>query len=259
MLTGILVMKNSILLIICFLCTKQISAQKFPEHTEAAERNKGKAILAHLTLAAHLPAGDMAGRFGANGAFGSAVEYITPNNFLWGIEGNYFFGPKVKEDPLAILRTPEGDIIGNNRLVASVVLRQRGFYAGASVGKLFAIGGKRSGIRLTLGGGILRHRIRLQDDNSSVTQITGEYEKGYDRLTGGWALNQFIGWQHLGVNRRSNWMAGFEFNQGFTRSLRDWDFNERRKLEGSRLDLRFGIRLAWTLPFYQGDAEQIYY
>ena len=32
-----------------------------------------------------------------------------------------------------------------------------------------------------------------------------------------------------------------------------------KKLEGNRLDLRFGIRLAWTLPFYTGNAEDIYY
>lgn len=81
-------------------------------------------------------------------------------------------------------RTPEGDIIGNDRLLASVVLRKRGYYFGGLVGKLFTFNEKRSGIRLTLGAGLLRHWIRIQDDNSSVPELTGDYKKGYDRLTG---------------------------------------------------------------------------
>ena len=109
------------------------------------------------------------------------------------------------------------------------------------------------------GAGLLRHWIRIQDDNSSVTQLTGDYKKGYDRLTGGLALSQFIGWQSLAADRRSNWLIGLEFNEGFTNTLRDWDFNERRKLDESRLDIRIGLRVAWTLPFYQGKSEEIYY
>lgn len=253
-------MKKVFSLTICVLCALNMSAQRFQEHPDDdEERNKGKAILAHVLLGFHLPAGDMADRFGNDLSFGSAVEYLTANNFLLGLEGHYFFGATVKEDPLKLLRTPEGDIIGSDLTVASVVLRERGFYIGGMVGKLFAFNEKRSGLRLTLGAGVLRHKIRVQDDNGSVTQITGEYAKGYDRLTGGLALNQFIGWQHLAGNRRSNWMAGFEFNQGFTQSRRDWDFSEMRKLDGSRLDLRFGIRLAWTLPFYIGEPEKIFY
>ncbi len=253
-------MKKKISLIIAVSCALSVAAQKFREHPEVDEdRNKGKAILTHITFGIHLPAGDMADRFGRDLNVGGAVEYLTTNNFLFGVEGHYIFGTNVKEDPLEILRTPEGDIIGSDLTVASVVLRERGFYLGGMVGKLFTFKEKRAGIRLTLGAGVLRHHIRVQDDNGSVTQITGEYAKGYDRLTGGFALNQFIGWQQLAGNRRSNWIAGFEFNQGFTKSLRDWDFNDMRKLDGSRLDLRFGVRLAWTLPFYIGEPEKIFY
>jgi hypothetical protein len=253
-------MKKIFSLIICVLCALQISAQTMPPRPDEGEaRNKGKAILLHLTFGAHTPLGDMADRFGVDGNFGAMVEYLTENNFIMGVEGHYLFGSEVKEDPLAILRTPEGGIIGNNRLVASVVLRERGYYMGGMVGKLFTFNEKRSGIRVTAGAGLLRHWIRVQDDNSSVTQLTGSYKKGYDRLTGGLALNQFIGWQHLAANRRSNFLIGIEFNQGFTKSLRDWDFNDMKKLEGNRLDLRVGLRVAWTLPFYQGKSEEIFY
>jgi len=237
-----------------------VQAQKFPEHPETVEgRNKGAAVLVHLNFGAHLPGVDMSDRFGQDGSFGGSLEFATGNNFFFGAEGHYFFGGKVKEDPLAILRTPEGDLIGNNQLVADVLLRERGYYFGGALGKLFTFGAKRSGIRLTLGAGWLQHKIRLQDNSQSVGQIAGEYAKGYDRLSGGFALNQFLGWQHLGANRRSNWCVGLEFNQGFTKSLRDWDFTEMRKLDGRRRDLRFGIRVGWTLPFYLSGADKIYY
>ena len=250
-------------LLVLFLatcCLSAANAQKFPEHQEPDEpRNKGKAILLHMSFAGHIPGGDLGSRFGRNLAFGGGLEYIMANNWIFGAEGHYLFGNTVKEDPLAIIRTDAGDIIGNNMLVASVVLRQRGLYLGAVGGKLLTFSDKRSGLRLTFGAGLLRHRIRLQDDSRTVTQITGDYAKGYDRLTGGLALQQFVGWQHLGSQRRSNWMLGFEFNQGFTQSLRDWDFTERRKLDGGRIDLRIGIRAAWTLPFYQKKSSEIFY
>lgn len=259
--TYLLMQQKLLALFFTICCLSAANAQKFPEHQEPDEpRNKGKAILLQMSFSSHIPAGDMADRFGHNLAVGGGLEYLTENNWIWGAEGHYFFGNKVNEDPLAIIRTDAGDIIGNNMLIASVVLRQRGGYLGVVGGKLLVFNSeKRSGLRFTLGAGMLRHHIRLQDDSRTVTQITGDYKKGYDRLTGGIALQQFIGWQHLGSQRRSNWMLGLEFNQGFTSTLRDWDFSERRKLDGSRLDLRFGIRAAWALPFYQKKASEIFY
>lgn len=235
-------------------------AQKFPEHPDNTDaRNKGKAILLHFDVGLHLPGGDLADRFGLNGAFGGGAEFLTDQNFFFGLSAQGFFGTTVNEDPLAILRTPDGYIIGNDRAYASVVLRQRGLYAGGTIGKIFTIQSKRQGLRVALGAGWQQHRIRVQDNRQVLTQLTGDYIKGYDRLTGGLNLQQFIGWQYLGPKRRGNWMIGFDFHQGFTQSRRDWDFNDKKKLEGKRLDLRFGIKAAWTLPFYLTKSSEIYY
>ncbi len=236
-------------------------AQKFPEHPPAEEpRNKGKAILLHLSGGVQKPGGDLADRFGNNGALGGGVEFLTANNWIIGTETQFYFGRDVKDDPLTFLRTPDGDIIGNDRNIATVALRQRGLYLGGAVGRLFTFKkDARSGLRLNLGAGWTYHKIRIQDDTRSVTQLTGDYLKGYDRLSSGLAFNEFIGWQNLAPNRRSNWMIGFEFNQGLTENRRSWDFAEMKKLDGRRLDLRFGLRATWTLPFYIGSASKIYY
>ena len=253
-------MKKYIYHLLIVLGAHQMNAQKFREHPAQPEGNsKGKAILTHLLFGYHLPGGDLSDRFGPAFSAGLGAEFLTKNNFILGLEGHFFYANEVKEDPLAILRTPEGDIIGNDRAIASVVLRQRGLYTGALVGKIFTFSEKRSGIRLTLGAGWSMHKIRIQDDNNSVTQLTGDYLKGYDRLTGGLGIQQFIGWQHLAENRRANWMLGFEFGQAFTNTRRDWDFNDMRKLDEKRVDLRFGVRAVWTLPFYIGNAKEIFY
>lgn len=236
-----------------------LNGQEASETKKPEKDGKSKAILAHFTLGGHLPAADLVKRFGVNGSIGAGVEHITAHNWVWGLEGAFLFGSKVKEDPISILRTPAGEIIGNDYAIATVRLQQRGMYLGASVGKIVPFSKKREGLRLSFGGGWAQHSIRVLDDGRSVVQLRGDYKKGYDRLTGGPALQQFIGWQHVGYGRDMSWLFGFEFNQAFTNTLRDWDFKEMRKLDDSRIDLRFGVRIAWTLPFYTGTAEDIYY
>ncbi|MDO8368887.1 MAG: hypothetical protein Q7T20_18970 [Saprospiraceae bacterium] len=234
-------------------------AQSSTEIKKPVKEGKSKAVLAHFALGGHLPAGDLSERFGLNGSIGAGTEFFTSKNWFFGLEGAFLFGSKVKEDPLSILRTPTGDIIGNDRNIATTRAQEQGMYVGATLGKMLTFSDKRAGLRLSFGGGWSQHSIRIIDDSRTVVQIRGDYKKGYDRLSGGPALQQFVGWQKVGYGRDMSWMLGFEFNQAFTNTLRDWDFSEMRKLEGSRVDLRFGVRLAWTLPFYTGTAEEIYY
>jgi len=136
-------------------------------------------------------------------------------------------------------------------------------YNGLVVGKLFNTHpvNKKEGIRATISFGYLWHKIRLQDDYQSASQLSGDYKKGYDRLTGGFSIQQFIGYQKLDRARRANFTAGLEFTQGFTKSIRTWNFDQMAAPSGkTRLDLIFGIRLAWTLPFYVGmPSEDIFY
>ena len=254
-----LMFQRLLFMMIAIGCASSSFAQTLPDTTKPQKDGKSKGVLAHFTLGGHLPGGDLADRFGINGSIGAGTEYISTKNWIIGLEGAFIFGSKVKEDPLAIIRTPSGEIIGNDRAIATTRSLERGLYVGATLGKLITFSEKRAGLRLTFGGGWSQHRIRIFDDGRTVVQIKGDYKKGYDRLCGGPALQQFIGWQHLGYGRDVSYLIGFEFNQGFTTTRRDWDFTEMRKLEGNRLDLRFGVRVAWTLPFYTGYAEDIYY
>ncbi len=220
------------------------------------------ALLFSLSYAFQLPGGDLADRFGSSFSLGSGLEYLSASNWIAGINGQYFFGSEVEADVLAPLRTPEGFIYGNDKSVADIQLRQRGFYIGALVGKLLPLSpaNPRSGLRLTLGGGLLQHRIRIQEDPLSVVpQLTGDYRQGYDRLSDGFSLQQFIGYQLLSPDGLLNFYAGIELTQAFTRNRRPFNFDTREAETGRRTDLLFGLRLGWILPFYLRKANEIYY
>jgi hypothetical protein len=201
------------------------------------------------------PSGDMSQRFGTNSSLGSQFEVMLTKS-LWhaGVKGMFLFGNTVYEDVLSNLRTAQGDIIGNDRALADVSLRERGYFAGAYLGKVISLSEKQphSGIKVSLGGGIMQHKVRLQDNQRTVTQITGEYEKGYDRLSNGPALYGFLGYQYLAPNRRLNFLAGMDYMLGFTKNKRAFNFNEHRYDDSSRTDSLFGFRIGLILPITYG-------
>ncbi len=246
-------------LLICLLFNPSGSAA---QEEYDADTNAGSVLLAGITYGGHIPGGDLADRYGNAFDLGLELDFITQNNLIFGLESALLFGRNVKEDVLANLRTPDGGIIGNTRSYANVVLRERGLYIGGLAGKLISLSqhNKRSGIRLTLGLGMLQHKIRIQDDPQSfVPQLDSEYKKGYDRLSNGLALTQYIGYQLLSTNRLVNFHAGLEFRQAFTKSRRDFNFDTRSIESDNRLDLTFGFKVGWFLPFYIGQADTIYY
>ena len=220
-------------------------------------------IAVNFGFSSQFPIGELSERFGRNTNLGLGVDYISEKtNWIFGLEGHFLFGGNVKENVISGLRTVDGALIGNDRNFADIQLGQRGFYIGGLVGKLFSLSdfNKRSGIRFTIGTGLLQHKIRIQrDPEREVPQITGDYAKGYDRLTNGLAFNEFLGYQLLSKNRRLNFYFGAEFTQAFTRSRRTFDFDRMAADTEDRLDLLIGVRLGIVLPFYISNSDQIYY
>ncbi|MFZ2900981.1 MAG: hypothetical protein WA004_20285 [Saprospiraceae bacterium] len=225
--------------------------------------NEGTILALNLSYGTQLPGGDLSDRFGVNINTGIGLQLFSNSNWMLELEGQYLFGNRVKADVLAPLRSPEGYIFADDGGPADITLRERGWWLGLSAGKLIALhpDNPRSGLRISVGAGLLEHKIRIQNDPQAfVPALTTEYRKGYDRLSNGLALKQFIGYQHFSLNRRINFFAGIELIQGFTASRRSWNIDEMAREEGSRLDLLFGFRAGWVLPFYLGEkGETIYY
>jgi hypothetical protein len=163
---------------------------------------------------------------------------------------------------LTNLKDENGFIIGINGDYAQVKLRQRGFLVGAFISNIIPIGSvnERSGLRVDLGVNLMQHWIRLQDDYNTVAQFNDPYKKGYDRLTNGFALSEFIGYQYLSKNRRINLYGGLEFVQAWTKSRREYDFATQSQMLESRLDLLNGFKLGLILPIYiESQPDEIFY
>ncbi|MEM8908034.1 MAG: hypothetical protein AAGD05_09335 [Bacteroidota bacterium] len=219
-------------------------------------------LAVNFSYSTHIAAGDLADRFGLHFKAGGGVDYLLKNNWSLGVDAGFIFGNRVDEDIFSTI-SPNGEFIGNSRLLADVQLRHRGFYLGGSVGKIIPLvdTNPHSGIRATIGLGLWQHRIRIQQDPQAfVPQVADSYAEGYDRLTNGLAITEFIGYQYMSNNRLVNFFFGVEMTQGFTKNRRDFNFDQRQRDDQSRTDLQFGFRLGWILPFYLGErAEDIFY
>ena len=216
------------------------------------------------TYAYQIPGGDLANRFGDNSSIGGAVWFKHKTNWIIGAEFTYSFGQNMKEEAYSIfdnIKTSDGNITDKYGQASVILLSERGFYAGVKLGRVIPISKRNlnSGILLTFGLGILQHKIDIQNDGNVTPQIVGDYEKGYDKLTNGLALQQFVGYMYVGKSRLANFYAGMEFTQAFTQSRRDFDFTLMRKDDTKRLDLLSSIRVGWVIPFYKREAKDFYY
>jgi len=215
-----------------------------------------------FSYTAHNPAGDMAERFGFSSMVGVEFTQKTGNNWLFTFRGGYMFGNDIKEDTIFDdLITSSGNIISSQGTYASIFVYQRGLHISARAGKLFPVIGPNpnSGIRLDLGAGYLMHRLRIEDSDNVTPQLNPDYRKGYDRLTAGMALSQFIGYHHQSNNRRINFYIGFEFVQAFTSNQRGWNFDQRGPDDRSRLDMLYGIKAGFIIPMYPRSSKNSRY
>ncbi len=245
-------LKKSLQIILFTLLCSQTFAQPW---RQPERNNSGSVLLANFNYNLFFPANDMSARFGQGFAAGISIEWMTAAHFIFGVQGKFLFGNKVKEDVLSGLRNDDGLIFSDDLGISNVQLGLRGWSTAVFGGKIFPLSStNRSGLKMTLGAGFLQHKIRIKDEPLTHTSlISGSYTKGYDRLSNGLAMTQFVGYQHLANDRRLNFTVGLELTEGFTQNRRSLNFDTRQKDETRRFDLLIGIHLGWTLPFFVGE------
>jgi len=207
------------------------------------------------------PGGDLANRFGNNGSIEVGFHIKDKKNWYYGVQFNYLFGNKVHEpNLLSNLLTSRGEILDEQGQIATMFIQERGFNVFLQGGKLFPVIGpnKNSGLLITGGVGLLQHKIRIEHQEAKITQLEGEYLKGYDRLTNGLSVNQFIGYYHLSNNRLINFYIGAQATEGFTQSRREWNLDTQTQDNSKRLDMLFGLRAGWILNLYQRAPNDYY-
>lgn len=214
-----------------------------------------------INYAYHIAGGDIAKRFGNNSALGGTFSVKLKNQWTFSADGQFIFGNKIKEDDiLKGISTSDNKIIAVDGGYADVRLYERGYHFSLNFGRIFTFKkpNPNSGIWITAGVGFLQHKIRIENSGNNVPELTKAYAKGYDRLTNGFELREFIGYLYFGRKKLINFYAGFEFIQGFTQNRRDYNFDTKTHDSQNRLDLLNGFRVGWILPFYKRAPERFY-
>ena len=214
------------------------------------------------TGARQTPEGELEYRFGKSFKVGGVFQWKSKKNIVIGLDGQFLFGNTVKENNiLNSLSTDQGGIISAQGEFADVILYERGFKFELKLGKVFPLFGpnKNSGLLTTIGTGLLQHKIRIENQGSSIPSIEEDYKKGYDRLSNGLSFTAFAGYMNFGNNRFVNFYAGVELTKAVTQNRRSFNFDTREQDTKKRNDLLVGIRIGWVIPIYKRVPKEFYY
>ncbi|NCC71893.1 MAG: hypothetical protein EOM06_00725 [Sphingobacteriia bacterium] len=248
----------SIFLLIFIFAGNPEAKTQTPEKKTETERLS----LVYPSIAFQLPGGNMADRFGPSSAVGGGYIFKTKNNWLLNADFSYIFGNKINEDSLIQnLLTEDGFVISDEGQIADVSFFERGFYSTIRIGKIIPIFGSNhnSGLMINAGAGFLQHKIYIKVEENNTAALRNDYIKGYDRLTNGFSTTEFIGYMHMGKSRLANFFAGFEFVQAWTENRRSMNFDTMQRDRTQRLDLLFGLKAGWIIPFRKRMADDFFY
>jgi len=220
-------------------------------------------IIPHIDLvySFQLPSGDLIDRFGFYHTIGSAFYVKDRKGFIYGVDGQVHFGNQLKENPISNVLTSNGQLINGDGNYADVKGTLRGFRFTGQIGKVFKIlsPNPNSGLKVLIGAGFWQHRIRVEDTQNKTAQFKFPYQNGYDRMTNGFMLTQFLGYQYFSGSRLINFYFGIELNEGFTKNRRAYNFSEKRKDDRSRVDISYGFKIGWVIPMYRRAPKEFYY
>ncbi len=233
-----------------------------------SQRNASDSIIGtpwiSITYGGNWTGGDLATRFGYLNHLGFFAGYKTQRNWIYGLEGNFIFGNKIRLTGLFDhLIDSKGNITDINGDIAIVSVLSRGFNVGGTVGKIIPVlsPNKNSGIYINAGIGYLAYKLRIETQRQVVPSLELDYKKGYDRLTTGLNLNQFVGYAFMANQGAVNFYAGFYISEGFTKNQRNIFFDQpdipvSKEL---RIDIQYGFKVGWLIPIYKRLPKSYYY
>ncbi len=251
-------MKQLFFLIVLFVLVK-------PQNVWSQQSNNDKYLFSNkifsfqFLLNLQSPGGDMSKTFGNHASIGFGGMLKGKKNWVYAVEGNYLFEGEIKNLSIFDKLTNEAGYIPNNTGTPanySVGLRGLSFFLKA--GRLFSLNRfkKNNGILYQSGIGFLQHKINIQTYQNEVPPLNENYVLGYDRLTNGMALNQFIGYQYYSQNRLINFYAGIDFTVGFTKNRRGFNYDNRQFDNGDKTDYLVAFRAGWLIPIYLHTKQE---
>lgn len=255
-------MYQLLVLVFLLLCSTSIVSAQAIDYEEATPSEFANAYLVKIGMGYDIPGGDMADRFGSNINFHLGLERLSESNWFISTEFVYRFGSEVKEDVLANFRLPSGEFLAFDGLTATTFLRMRGASLSLLGGKVipFTSRNPQSGMKMGLGATYMSHYVRILDENQALPQVMGKYSKVYDRLTRGFGLEAYVGYQYMDLDGNLNLNIGYDFMAAMTSSVRSVNFTTNEPGDTGRRDLIHGLRVSLIIPIHsEAKGEQIYY
>ncbi len=226
------------------------------------KREIRKGWLINLNGTFDIPGGDMAKRFGLSDRVGPAFFYKTNKNWIFGANCEFIFGNTVKEDSLMWnIKDKYGEFLTTDGRREGVPVLERGYMIGINAGKIlnFNTSQPDNGLLILTTLGFIQHKINIFNADGTVAQLSGDYVKGYDRLTNGIFYEQYVGYAYFSRSTIVNFHIGLDAVFGFTQGRRDYLFDAMRPDNKQRLDMLFAIKAGWYIPIYKRKSEEIFY
>ncbi len=210
----------------------------------------------------------MADRFGNSNTLGIGGAYKFGRNWQAGGGLDLIFSGTVKENNMFDSITgPSNNMIDAQGNLALVRLYERGFHFHFDFGKIITLDRihKNSGLLLTGGIGMMQHKIRFQFTRTIMPQLENGMYKGYDRLSNGFMLRGFMGYQRTEPDELLHFYAGVEYLKGFTKSRRELNYDTRVRDTRLRNDILLGLKIGFIIPIggrktgtKKGEEEKFY-
>jgi hypothetical protein len=209
-----------------------------------------------------LPAADMAKRFGTSYRVGVSTFYKTKSNWMFGPKVDFMLGNRIREDSFMInLFDSYNQVLNQDGQRINVKITELGYIVGLQAGRIFNLSKKSSenGILAMTTVGFIQHKINIFLKNNDVPELRKDYKKGYDRLTNGIYVEQYLGYNYFSNSGLINFHIGLDVGLGITKDRRDYLFDVRRADDKSRFDVLFGIRGGWYIPIFKRKSEEFYF
>lgn len=262
-------MKKICLLILALCLYGNFYAQKFQERVTTTD-SSALIVYTHFEFGYDIVLADLKTDFGNFLSAGTGINVKTKSNWMFGFTFNYQFEGKVKPNVLLeqfkytrIVPANGNDpyfISSNGGSTYDVKFDYRGLYFKFLFGKVIPVWKKyeNSGILLQGGIGVLQHYIHIINPDNSVLSLTEDYRKGYDKLTLGFSLYQFIGYQHLNKRNLLCFYGGIEFSETFSKRQRQYDFILMDKDNKNYFDAFIGFKIGWIIPLYKHNPYRVF-
>jgi hypothetical protein len=231
-----------------------LSFRSNAQHKDSASSG----FMFELSYAGQFPGGQLGQLFGFNSNVQGGIYYKTENNWIYGASFAYLFGNQLRyTGTFDSISTANNNLIANDGNYPGVTYFERGFDIQLTVGKLFPVSlNRNSGILITLSAGYLQYHMDIESPSDWTPQITGSYLEGYQHLTAGAGVTEFIGYQYISKRQFLALFGGFEFTEAMAKALQ-FDFETETKNPNYKYSMLSGIRVGWILPILHDNTKKL--